>query len=82
MAAKETKEKTEVYTVRPGMVLHKERINSRGQLVADVFDGDDPDNNLVELLPSEVSKYLHQLEGIEATIDSPQPDPPAPPPGK
>jgi hypothetical protein len=50
------------YVVRPGFVLHKERQNSRGQTISDTFDGDDPDNNIVDLTDDELPKYLHQLE--------------------
>jgi hypothetical protein len=50
------------YFVRTGFIVHKERQNSRGQTVSETYDGDDPDNNIVELTDEELPKYRHQLE--------------------
>lgn len=56
---------SQVYTVRKGMVLHKERLGPKNKILTDIFDGDDPSNNEVELMPQEVDKYLHQLEALD-----------------
>jgi hypothetical protein len=52
----------QIYTIRKGFVLHKERLDSKGRTITDSYDGDDLDNNLVELSAAELPKYLHQLE--------------------
>lgn len=61
--------KKKKYQVRAGMSLHHETsyVNNKGETVkrVDIYDGDDPDNNEIDLLPHEALKYAHQIEPLE-----------------
>ncbi|MCG9891095.1 MAG: hypothetical protein MH252_08470 [Thermosynechococcaceae cyanobacterium MS004] len=78
MASVKTKavdpETPKTYIVRSGFVLHRERTvkNPKGgeRIVVDVFNGDDPSSNEVELTDEQAKRYAHQLEPLASELDA------------